>query len=284
MSIQAVSFVLDSDVPEVAAKMLLVCLANAHNNETGLCCPSVARLADESSMSRRSVQRWLKWLADQGYIEIIERADNGRQQANEYRIAGFVRGAKLTPSPRGRGDTADTGEGVTGDAPGGDTVGTPLKEPEENRNKEREQANARVSFDETAEAFPCRPMMNRTEARDAHNELTDEETHRVLVAAKRYFQWHVEDAEVRNETPTAALEYRMGMGKWLRSGAWVAALTLPLKTDPSPASIEGVVYLPADHPDFKAVERMLGKKLPIVSASGKRAFRIEEIEQARAAA
>jgi DNA-binding transcriptional ArsR family regulator len=95
MSIQAVAFVLDTDVPEVAAKMLMVCLANAHNQETGLCCPSVSRLADESSMSRRSVQRWLKWLADEGYVEVVERSDNGRQQANEYRINGFYRGAPL---------------------------------------------------------------------------------------------------------------------------------------------------------------------------------------------
>jgi hypothetical protein len=62
----------------------------------------------------------------------------------------------------------------------------------------------------------------------------------------------------------------------------VDALSVSLKVDPVPASVDGVVYLAPDHPDFQAVEKMLGKKLPIVSASGKRAFRIEEIEQARA--
>ena len=282
MSIQAVSFVLDSDVPEVAAKMLLVCLANAHNNETGLCCPSVNRLAEESNMSRRSVQRWIKWLADNGFLEVIEvTSDSGRQQSNSYRIIGFHRGAKLTPLPRVGGATADTGEGDTVDTLGGDTAGTPLKEPEENQKKEREQADARVSFEEIEEAYPCRPMMNRSDALAAYNDLTDAETVRLLKACRRYFQWHLEDAESRNETPAAALEYRMGLGKWIRSGAWVAALTVPLKSDPVPASVEGWVYLPPDHEDFKAVERMLGKKLPIVSASGKRGFRIEEIEQAR---
>jgi len=283
MSIQAVSFVLDSYVPEVAAKMLLVCLANAHNNETGLCCPSVNRLAEESNMSRRSVQRWIKWLDENDFLDVIGTAtESGRQQSNQYRLVGFHRGAKLTPLANMGGDTGDTGEGDTRDTLGGDTVGTPLKEPEEYRNKEREQASTRVSFDEILEVFPCRPMMNRSDALAAYNDLTDEESVRVLVAAKRYGRWHIEDATARHETPQAALEYRVGLGKWLRSKAWIEALTLPLKSDPAPATLEGWVYLAADHPDFRAVEKMLGKKLPIVSASGKRGFRIEEIEQARA--
>lgn len=282
MSIQAVAFVLDSDVPEVAAKMLLVCLANAHNNETGLCCPSVNRLADESNMSRRSVQRWIKWLDENGFLQVIATAtEAGRQQSNSYRIVGFHRGAKLTPLPRVGGATADAGEGDTVDTLGGATADAPLKEPEENQKNEREQANARISFEEILEAFPCRPMMNQSEALAAYNDLTDEETHRVLKAAKRYFQWHVEDAEARNETPQAALEYRLGLGKWIKTSAWIGALTVALKADPVPATAEGLVYLSPEHDDFKAVERMLGKKLPILSASGKRGFRIEEIEQAR---
>ncbi|MET0438249.1 MAG: helix-turn-helix domain-containing protein [Devosia sp.] len=284
MSIQAVAFVLDTHVPEVAAKMLLVCLANAHNQSTGLCCPSVARLAEESSMSRRSVQRWLKWLTENGLIETIGTSDDsGRQQSNEYRIVGFVRGAKLTPSPNGRGDTADTGEGVTGVTLGGVTGGTPLKKPEENRKKEREQADARISFEEIWKAFPRRRMTNRTEAEAEFAKLADDETHRCLTAAKRFHQWHIEDAAARNETAEKALEFRMGLAKWLRTEAWIAALTISLANDPVPVdAVTGWVYLAADHPDFQAVERMLGKKLTVHSAGGKRGFRIEEIEQARA--
>jgi DNA-binding transcriptional ArsR family regulator len=283
MSIQAVAFVLDTDVPEVAAKMLMVCLANAHNQETGLCCPSVSRLADESSMSRRSVQRWLKWLADEGYVEVVERSDNGRQQANEYRINGFYRGAKLTPPTKSRGVTGDTGEGDTVDTLGGATADTPLKKPEENRKKEREQADARISFEEIWRAVPRRRMTNRTEAEAEFAKLADDETRRCLTAAKRFHQWHIEDAATRSETAEKALEFRIGLAKWLRSSAWIEALTIPLINDPVPAdAVRGWVYLSANHPDFQAVEQMLGKKLPIVSASGKRGFRVEEIEQARA--
>lgn len=281
MSIQAVAFVLDSDVPEVAAKMLLVCLANAHNNETGLCCPSVNRLADESNMSRRSVQRWIKWLDENGFLQVIATAtEAGRQQSNSYRIVGFHRGAKLTPLPLVGGATADAGEGDTVDTLGGATADAPLKEPEENRKNEREQASARISFEEIIEAYPCRPMMNRTEALAAYNDLTDEETHRAFKATKRYFQWHLEDAEVRNETPQAALEYRQGLGKWLKSGVWVSALTVSLKSDPAPASSDGVVTLPPDHPDVKAVERLRGKPV-IRGKSGNATLLLEEIAQAR---
>lgn len=281
MSIQAVAFVLDTHVPEVAAKMLLVCLANAHNQETGLCCPSVNRLADESSMSRRSVQRWLKWLADEGYVEVVERTDNGRQQANEYRIVGFYRGAKLTPSTKSRGVTSDAGEGDTVDTLGGDTADTPLKKPEEYRKKERERASARISFEVIWNGYPRRPMTNRSEAETEYGRLTDEETHRCEIAVQRYAQWHIEDAATRKETLEAALEYRMGLAKWLRSGAWIEALTMALKSDPVPAASGGLVVLASDHPDFLAVQRMHGKKL-YVGDSGKRTFRIEEVEQARA--
>ncbi|MHA6731767.1 helix-turn-helix domain-containing protein [Devosia sp. A369] len=283
MSIQAVAFVLDTHVPEVAAKMLLVCLANAHNQETGLCCPSVNRLAEESSMSRRSVQRWLKWLAETGLIEIVEKADsNGRQQANEYRIAGFVRGAKLTPSPKGRGVTADTGEGDTPDTLVGATADAPLKEPEEYRKNERERASECVSFDEIWEVFPRRKLTNRKDALAAFDDLSDAEKTRLLIAAKRFAQWHVEDCEVRNATPESQLEFRTGLGKWIRSGAWAAALNVSLRSDPVPPTAEGLVVLPPNHPDVKAVEKLRGKPVVLSSKTGNATLRIEEIEQARA--
>lgn len=284
MSIQAVSFVLDSDVPEVAAKMLLVCLANAHNNETGLCCPSVNRLAEESNMSRRSVQRWLKWLDENGFLQVIEvTSDSGRQQSNSYRLIGFHRGAKLTPLPRVGGDTVDAGEGVTADTLGGDTDGTPLKEPEENQKNEREQASERVSLDEIWKAFPHRPMDGRRAAEEAYAMLSDVETHRVLVAAKRQYRWHIEDSEARGETPDSQLDFRIGMGKWIRTGVWVEALSTPLRIDPVAGKSEELVALDAASPEAKAIERLRGKAI-YVGASGKITVTRSELEQARTAA
>jgi hypothetical protein len=83
MSIQAVAAVLDTHVGDAAAKLLLLCLANAHNNSTGLCQPTIARLAEESDLSRSSVKRRLAWLADEkangirAFISIDERIRPG---------------------------------------------------------------------------------------------------------------------------------------------------------------------------------------------------------------
>jgi len=281
MSIQAVAFVLDTEVKEVAGKMLMVSLANAHNHTTGLCCPSVARLSFESGMSRRSVQRWLKWLNDQGLIEIIEKTDaSGRQQANEYKIVGFSRGAIVTPSHKPKAVSV-TPEGVTGDAPEGANCDTPLKEPEEYRKNERE--HERASFDETWDIYPQRPGANRTEARREHDRLSDAETVRLYTAVQRFAQWHIEDAAARNVSPESQLQFRPGMGKWIRTGAWVDALHISLKSDPVPPAANGLVVLKPDHPDFKAVEKMRGRPV-ILGKSGTSTFRIEEIEQARAKA
>ena len=279
MSIQAVAFVLDTEVKEVAAKMLMVSLANAHNKDTGLCCPSIARLSAESSMSRRSVQRWLKWLVEQGFIQVIEKADStGRQQANEYRIVGYSKGAKMTPSLPTKRST-DTHEGDKGDAPEGVNCDAPLKEPEEYRKNEPE--HERASFDETWDIYPQRPGANRTEARREHDRLSDDETVRLYTAVQRFAQWHIEDAAARNVSPESQLQFRPGMGKWIRTGAWVEALHISLKSDPVPPAANGLVVLKPDHPDFQAVEKMRGRPV-IVGRAGTSTFRIEEIEQARA--
>jgi hypothetical protein len=51
---------------------------------------------------------------------------------------------------------------------------------------------------------------------------------------------------------------------------------MPLANDPVPVDVSSWVYCTLDHLDFQAVEKMLDKKLPIVSVSDKRGFRIEE--------
>jgi hypothetical protein len=99
---------------------------------------------------------------------------------------------------------------------------------------------------------------------------------------QRFAQWHIEDAAARNVSPESQLQFRPGMGKWIRTGAWIEALHISLKSDPVPPVANGLVVLKPDHPDFKAVERMRGRPV-IVGKSGAATFRIEEIEQARAA-
>lgn len=278
MSIQALAHVIESDIPEVSAKMLLVCIANAHNTSTGMCCPSIDRLAKESGMSRSSVKRWLKWLVEAGHIAIEEtHSSNARQLTNTYRLMGIDRGSNLNPLPK-VGVQSEPGEGSTSEPPEGSICEPPLKEPEENRNKEPERA--RATFDEIWNAYPRRRLTNRTEAKSAFDTLADDETWRCLIAARRFHQWHLEDSASRKLEPESQLEFRMGIGKWIRSGAWLEALSVPLKSDPVVAA-SGLVIIHESSPDFAAIRRLRGKPI-VVGKNGTATFTVTELEQARA--
>ncbi len=161
MSIQAVAWALEQDVPNSGMKLVLIALANRAEKDTGECYPSLRRLEREASMSRRSVQRHLQTLWREGFIEVGKSWDSsGRQMANSYRIifdederqaiaahhqeqdpatAFSGEGANLTPSPDGAADReqarnideggcqSGTGEGDAHVTPEGDTTDTPKK-------------------------------------------------------------------------------------------------------------------------------------------------------------
>ena len=276
------------------AKIVLWHLADCHNPVQG-CFPTQDYLAGEAEVSRASVNRILTELEQAGIIRRDQQIDpeTRRQLPTRYRLA-FEKGFEPLDID-GRVSGLDTDE----------TVAPCLKNAQSRVSKSAVSVShssetltsnrtskgtgngtgngsVRASFEEVWEVFPRRRMTNRIEAQAAFDALTDEETHRCLIAAKRFRQWHIEDAAKSKEDPETALKFRVGFPKWIRSGAWMEALNTPLQCDPAPAdAIKGWVYLAADDPDFKAVEKMIGKKLPILSASGKRGFRIEEIEQAR---
>lgn len=139
MSIQAVGWALDQDVPDPAAKLVLISLCNAHNGGTQACHPSHSRIAQEASCSARTVIRKLKWLEENGWIETIPRYDgSGRSKSNTYRIALETGGDNLSLG----GDTVVRGEG--------DTVVTPLKGTVRNTVKEK---NTKKENDEFFESY-----------------------------------------------------------------------------------------------------------------------------------
>lgn len=186
MSIQAIAAVIDCDVGEAAAKMLLVSIANAHNQTTGLCCPSIDRLAAESSMGRSTVKRWLKWLRDHGYIEIEERRDvSGRQQAHDFRLT-LSKGSSLDPSPDDEPQDVvepklDQRE-VTGEPDEGSTAEPPLKEPEEKPISPQPPASGGQSFAWIWEGYPQEHRGNRENAEAAYRRLSAESAARLAGA------------------------------------------------------------------------------------------------------
>jgi DNA-binding transcriptional ArsR family regulator len=78
-------------VPAYAIGTLCV-LSDHANSKSGLCWPSMNRLARILGLSVRTVQRHLHLLKDQGLIEFVERRRNkGRYSSYLYRVVHIVR-------------------------------------------------------------------------------------------------------------------------------------------------------------------------------------------------
>lgn len=272
-------------------KIVLWHLADCHNPTMG-CFPTQEYLADMAEISRASVNRVLAELEAAGVIRREQQIDpeTRRQRPTRYRL-GFEDGFEpLDVAVHVSGlDTEEKAEPCLNSEQSRVSKSTVSVSHSSETLTCKGTSNltgngqASVSFDEIWEVFPRRKLTNRKDAMSAFDDLSDAEKARLLIAAKRFAQWHLEDCELRNATPESQLEFRTGLGKWIRSGAWVAALTVPLKSDPVPPVANGLVVLASDHPDFIAVQKLRGKAI-MVGNSGKATFRIEEIEQASAAA
>jgi DNA-binding transcriptional ArsR family regulator len=70
-----------------AAKIVLYWLADHHNEETGLCFPSLKTLADECEMNKSTLIRHLDALEEMGLIKRDKRnRENGSRASNSYRL------------------------------------------------------------------------------------------------------------------------------------------------------------------------------------------------------
>lgn len=80
-----------------SASLVLLCLANRHNQETGRCDPSLARIASDAGINERSVRRALRELEALKLVTTVHRvARSGRgkrNMTNRYRLKG---GGKLS--------------------------------------------------------------------------------------------------------------------------------------------------------------------------------------------
>lgn len=262
----------------------VLCVFGKHTDKRGWCRRSQVVMAKEIGCARSTVQASIDRLVVAGWLEkraITEVHKKGvRGSAHEYRVVLDVpdptQHIVATPAYRSAPPAAPAS------APPADIeIGTYVNEPL--LTTVSLSRGERASFDDVFDVFPKRSMTNRKEAQRAFEKLTDDETRRLLIAAKRFAQWHIEDSEARGVPSSEQVEFRPGLGKWIRTGAWVNALHIALKTDPVPPAANGLVVLSSDHPDFIAVQNLRGKAI-MVGNSGKATFRIEEIEQARASA
>jgi hypothetical protein len=93
MSHKATAWAFSQKVPALQ-KLVLIMLADRHNADTGRCDPSLSKIADDCGLSRNSIIRNLKALADAGLIRIIRRvkpADetSGTIQGRNFYVLAF---------------------------------------------------------------------------------------------------------------------------------------------------------------------------------------------------
>lgn len=87
VSLRACRWALQQRVGNTTRKLVLVALADAHNERTGLCFPSVTSLAETVETSGRTIIRCLNELADAGFIERQTRhGKHGRRTTNSYTL------------------------------------------------------------------------------------------------------------------------------------------------------------------------------------------------------
>ena len=202
-------------------KIVLLALAD-HANDAGKAWPSLDRVAEKSSLSRRSVIRSIKSLSEKPYglLAVIYQFDaSGRQTVSSYHLhldlacqpAIQPSPHTTTPcgegdslSPRGEGDKHDKGR-VTNTTGEGDTHGTPkenlILEPSEEKEKRREDpltppAATLVThpqgvgerFEAFWAAYPTRngKRLERAETFRRFRLLTDEDQGWAVIAAAHY--------------------------------------------------------------------------------------------------
>jgi hypothetical protein len=114
MSIEAINAAWLADVRPASKKLVLLCLANMHNGQTGQLNPSVSTVAKACGMSSRQAQRQIHDLIDDGLLSVIANHNGGNPQA--------TRRYRLNLELIHTGDTCDRGDkhdrGDTHDARG----------------------------------------------------------------------------------------------------------------------------------------------------------------------
>lgn len=99
MSIKAVSWAFDQQIDDPMAKLVLIAVADHINESTGDAWPSIERLEKMTSASRRTVQRKLKLLEDDGYLQRKKRFNDTDLYSLGARGVTVTRG--VTQSPLG---------------------------------------------------------------------------------------------------------------------------------------------------------------------------------------
>jgi DNA-binding transcriptional ArsR family regulator len=82
----------------IPARLVLLALADRHNQETGRCDPSIARIVCDTRLSERAVRTALRELEAAKAVTTVERQQRTgrgkRNMTNRYKISGIKGGAQ----------------------------------------------------------------------------------------------------------------------------------------------------------------------------------------------
>jgi hypothetical protein len=92
MSVKVMALVWDHFPPNRRELVLALALADEADHDGGDIFPKVPTLATKTRQSERTVQRQLRALEADGWLECVERSNGGRNRPSRFRIAaGWIR-------------------------------------------------------------------------------------------------------------------------------------------------------------------------------------------------
>lgn len=127
------------------AKLILLCLADCHNDKTGRCNPSLDYLVRKTGLNRKSIGPAIRWLEENGYVEVERRHGAG----SNYTLKTSTDIGTSTNI----GTSTDIGAApvpILGSQPG------PIlgHEPKRNLQRTYKRKNDAIAFDEFWSAYP----------------------------------------------------------------------------------------------------------------------------------
>lgn len=159
MSVQAIAWVLEESRAEGFDRLVLLAIANHVDGREWQAWPSVAQIAHEARVSRRTVFRCLLELKALGELEVTE-GGHGRGQTNLYRIPRLP---EKGCQEECHADTLSPEKGavrVSGSTEKGDTAGT--------RNRQEPGTRVRTRVREGAAPSPTAPPLGAEEEKTTH--------------------------------------------------------------------------------------------------------------------
>lgn len=167
MSIEAINAAWLANVRPAPKKLVLLCLANMHNGQTGQLNPSMATVARACGMSPRQAQRHVHELIDAGLLTVVGNHNGGNPHASRrYRLN--LEELIHTGDVHDTGDTNDTGDiddarGDTDDTPRvtpmtrtGDTHDTQTR-----KNQKKNQNGTGIKARTRADSIECPPGVDQ---------------------------------------------------------------------------------------------------------------------------